>query len=288
MKFIKLFESWSKQHTHIFNNRREFENYIIKWADTKSIDIQDNGDIYDSNFIEYNEETDSWEYTDINSAYIGSINDDYLSIGEDTFKFDPDYKSTYDWAKDFETYIKGEGVKYVKWHQAQTGTIYINFDNLNGKEYKVRFADHSDAYANSDFNFATTEENQDGENWEDLIKWFESIKSPYLFHATYKPLLKKIKEQGLDTRMSKKTWEDSVPGYVYLALEPDVAFSYAESSEEVPEDWIDEIIVLKIDKESLNQNQLFIDQNVMDNEGDTLEYRGIIPWESVIGIEDDF
>lgn len=123
------------------------------------------------------------------------------------------------------------------------------------------------------------------ESWKESEN---SIKSTYLYHATYKPLLKKIKEHGLDTRMSKKAWEDSIPGYVYLALEPDVAFSYAESSEEVPEEWIDKIIVLKIDRESLDQSKLFIDQNVIDNEGDTLEYRGIIPWESIIGIEENF
>ena len=117
--------------------------------------------------------------------------------------------------------------------------------------------------------------------------WIES-QSPYLYHATYKPLLKKIKEHGLDTKMSKKAWEDSIPGYVYLALEPDVAFSYAESSEEVPDEWIDQIIILKIDRESLDQDKLFTDQNVLDNVGDTLEYRGIIPWEYVVDTEDEF
>jgi len=117
--------------------------------------------------------------------------------------------------------------------------------------------------------------------------WLES-QSPYLYHATYRPLLKKIKEYGLDTRMSKKAWEDSIPGYVYLALEPDIAYSYAESSEEVPEDWVDEIVVLKIDRGSLDQDKLFIDQNVLDNVGDTLEYRGVIPWEYVVDIEDEF
>lgn len=121
--------------------------------------------------------------------------------------------------------------------------------------------------------------------------WFElynTSESSYLYHATYKPLLKKIKEQGLNTKMSKKAWEDSIPGYVYLALDPEVAFSYAESSDEVPEEWIDKIIVLKINRESLDQSKLFIDQNVIDNEGDTLEYRGVIPWESIVGIEEDF
>ena len=88
--------------------------------------------------------------------------------------------------------------------------------------------------------------------------------------------------------MSKKAWEDSIPGYVYLALDPEVAFSYAESSEEVPEEWIDNIVILKIDKYFLDQDKLFIDQNVIDNVGDTLEYRGVIPWESIVGIEENF
>ena len=75
----------------------------------------------------------------------------------------------------------------------------------------------------------------------------------YLYHATYKPLLKKIKETGLDTSSSKKAWDDSVSGYVYLALDPYVAESYAEESEMVPESWVDNIIILKI-----FQKQIFI------------------------------
>ena len=103
----------------------------------------------------------------------------------------------------------------------------------------------------------------------------------YLYHATYKPLLKKIKETGLDTSSSKKAWDDSVSGYVYLALDPYVAESYAEESEMVPESWVDNIIILKIDNNKIDKSILFVDQIVQDNEGDTLEYRGVIPWESL-------
>ena len=31
----------------------------------------------------------------------------------------------------------------------------------------------------------------------------------------------------------------------------------------------------------VTNTKLFVDQNVQDNEGDTLEYRGVIPWESL-------
>ena len=114
------------------------------------------------------------------------------------------------------------------------------------------------------------------------------IEQPYLYHATYKPLLKKIKEKGLDTRDSKKAWDDSIPGYVYLAKDLEVAASYAESSEIVPDVWLDQIIILTIDVAQLDSNKLFIDQNVQDNEGDTLEYRGIIPFSSIVKVEEYF
>jgi len=114
------------------------------------------------------------------------------------------------------------------------------------------------------------------------------IEQPYLYHATYKPLLKKIKEKGLDTNDSKKAWDDSVPGYVYLAKDPDVAASYAESSDIVPDSWLEQIIVLTIDVTQLDKDKLFIDQNVQDNEGDTIEYRGIIPFSSIVKVEEYF
>ena len=114
------------------------------------------------------------------------------------------------------------------------------------------------------------------------------IEQPYLYHATYKPLLKKIKEKGLDTSDSRKAWDDSIPGYVYLAKDPDVAASYAESSEMVSDTWLEQIIVLTIDATQLDKDKLFIDQNVQDNEGDTIEYRGIIPFSSIVKVEEYF
>jgi hypothetical protein len=98
----------------------------------------------------------------------------------------------------------------------------------------------------------------------------------YLYHATYRPLLRRIKKQGLDSNLGKKNWDFSINGYIYLAIDPDIAESYAESSEEVSEDWLDEIIILVIDTDKIDKSKLFIDKNVKDNEGDTLEYRGII------------
>lgn len=105
-----------------------------------------------------------------------------------------------------------------------------------------------------------------------------------LYHATYFPLLDSIKENGLGA--TKQTyWEDSKPGVVYLSADEDVATSYAEANENVPEDWLDEIVVLKIKWNSLDPNYLFIDENVQDNDGVTLEYHKIIPWSNIDIVE---
>jgi len=99
----------------------------------------------------------------------------------------------------------------------------------------------------------------------------------YLYHATYKPLLKSITKYGLGNEVyARKNWDESKSGVVYLAKDKDVAESYAETSENVKEEWLDEIVILKIDIDDLDKTKLKIDENVKDNQGDTFEYHGII------------
>jgi len=106
----------------------------------------------------------------------------------------------------------------------------------------------------------------------------ESVEIPgVLYHATYRPLLKSIKRHGLGGDRAQAKWEDSRPGVVYLAVDANVAESYAESSDVVPDEWLDEIVILKVDTRQLDQNLLKLDANVIDNAGDTLEYHGIVP-----------
>jgi hypothetical protein len=123
-----------------------------------------------------------------------------------------------------------------------------------------------------------------------LIKENDSnIEVPkYLYHATYRPLLKKIKLEGLGGPSSKPQWEDSKKGVVYLALDSEVAYSYAETAfdenEDLPEEWYEKIIVLKINTENLDKSKFFLDKNVLDNDGSTVEYYGVIPFESVVKV----
>lgn len=103
-----------------------------------------------------------------------------------------------------------------------------------------------------------------------------------LYHATYKQLLDSISIYGLDNnKKATLNWADSCRGVVYLSPDRDIAESYAESSENVPESFLDDIVVLEIDVNKLDINKLSIDKNVIDNDGSTLEYHGVIPVDAI-------
>ena len=102
-----------------------------------------------------------------------------------------------------------------------------------------------------------------------------------LYHATYKSLFPSIKNYGLNSKYGKKTYPDSKDGVVYLARDKHVAESYAEVSDQVPEEWLDEIIILKIKTKGLNYSKFKIDSNVINSEGETIEYHGSIPYNNI-------
>lgn len=104
---------------------------------------------------------------------------------------------------------------------------------------------------------------------------FESSQDPYLYHATYGAHQQKIQKEGLHGNSGNKNWSDSEKGKVYLAKKPEVAHSYAETSEDVPESHLKHIIVYKIHKKHLDASKLHHDKNVSGS-SDTLEYHGNI------------
>ena len=115
-----------------------------------------------------------------------------------------------------------------------------------------------------------------------------------LYHATYKPLLGSIKKYGLKRGMTK-AWDIS-DDYIYLSIDEDNAYSYAETSEIVPEEWLDEIIVLKIDTTKLNLDLLDIDHNIAYGPDDDvnpedpytwieLQYEGDIPTDAIFNLK---
>ena len=136
------------------------------------------------------------------------------------------------------------------------------FANQNGYEYDVEDTGNEDTFILKR---------------QSVAEGLEQDIPDFLYHATYRPLLKSIKQHGLGGDKAQAKWEDSRPGVVYLAIDPNVAESYAETSDVVPDEWLDQIVILKISTNGL-ENKLQIDKNVLDNQGgDTLEYHGIIP-----------
>ncbi len=101
-----------------------------------------------------------------------------------------------------------------------------------------------------------------------------------LYHATYEHLLPSIQNNGLGGDRDTQ-WTDSERGVVYLAIDPYVAESYAETTEAYDESFDEgdgyKIVILEIDTSHLDQSMFQIDRNVIDNEGDTVEYHGVIP-----------
>lgn len=110
-------------------------------------------------------------------------------------------------------------------------------------------------------------------------------KPKYLYHATYAPLIPLIKKEGLGGKSAKPNWSDSKKNVTYWAISPDIAFSYAESAEEVDEEWLDEIVVFQCKLDNFNLKELFIDGNVLDDDS-TLEYHNIMPYSKLEVVED--
>ena len=98
-----------------------------------------------------------------------------------------------------------------------------------------------------------------------------------LYHATYAPLVNSILKNGLGGRR-QPMWEDSVEGVVYMATDASIAESYAETSDIAYDRFDDvDIVIFEIDTNYLNLDKLSLDRNVLENDGSTFEYNGIIP-----------
>lgn len=101
-----------------------------------------------------------------------------------------------------------------------------------------------------------------------------------LYHGTYRPLLSKIKKDGLLPGL-RKNYTDSKSNKVYLASTKDEAEAFAETSDTVPEEWLDQIVILKIDVSKLNIAELRVDRENRDLNFPTYEYKGSIPKDAI-------
>jgi len=111
-----------------------------------------------------------------------------------------------------------------------------------------------------------------------LRRLLENKLPRYFYHATYKELIPSIKKKGLTSTIAKKSWSFS-GNYVYLSGDEFAAESYAEIADNVPEEWVDNIVVLEIPSKVLDPNKLDIDEN--NKSRDTWQYAGAIPWKYI-------
>ena len=96
----------------------------------------------------------------------------------------------------------------------------------------------------------------------------ELIGSKVVYHATYKPYWEEIKKEGFIKPGKHQNWSIS-QSYIYLSKDYYNALSYAETAEDVPEELLNQIVVLEIDADKLDVDHLDPDHNqVYDYDGE--------------------
>ena len=120
-------------------------------------------------------------------------------------------------------------------------------------------------------NMGTYDNKEDAEKRLQQVHYFKHInealpkdKIPeFLYHATYKPYLNEIKKDGkISINPPHDNWEMDNDRCIYLAANKDMARSFAETSDYVPEDFLNEIVILKIPSNKLDLEYLELDPNI--------------------------
>lgn len=107
----------------------------------------------------------------------------------------------------------------------------------------------------------------------------ELLGTDHLYHATYKPYWDEIKRTGRIKPGIHSNWEGlSHDNAVYLSTDYDNAVSYAEIAEDVPEEYLDQLVVLEIDATKLNSNLLHIDENQVYDDYDEVNVEDPSTW----------
>lgn len=97
-----------------------------------------------------------------------------------------------------------------------------------------------------------------------------------MYHATFGAYLPQILANGIMPGQHKN-WTDSSGQHVYLAYDADVAASFCECADEVPDEIYDSgIVVLSVNVDGLC---LYHDPNIRSADNECAIYAGIIePW----------
>lgn len=107
-----------------------------------------------------------------------------------------------------------------------------------------------------------------------------------LYHATRQRFIGNIKKEGLHATSTKRFDGQVGDGMVYFAFDENVAASYVECADNIPESWYDDnIIVLAVDEKNLNRGRFCKDPNIIDGEKISIAYKGSVP-PTMLGILD--
>lgn len=110
-----------------------------------------------------------------------------------------------------------------------------------------------------------------------------------VYHATYRALLDEILDGGIVPGGKDIQNFDWSGKYVYLAETPENAISFVENAENesIPEEWLDDIVVLEVDMSKLDLTNMAPDENwnpsIEDGEEGyrSFQYNGIVPPEAI-------
>ena len=125
----------------------------------------------------------------------------------------------------------------------------------------------------------------------------EAINRPipaYLYHATFNANLPSIYKHGLLPAGGENSYinfEGADVG-VFLATTPKQAYAFVETSEneEIPEEWFEQIVVLKINARKLEPEKIDYDSHINwweNEEKNIYVYKDVIPSNFILEIVDE-
>lgn len=128
-----------------------------------------------------------------------------------------------------------------------------------------------------------------------MIKLAELLKNEIpqrLYHATFNPLAIEIERDGLIPHGKLFRNFEDIPWGVYLSDDYDFAghMAMATENKNIPDEWLDQIVVIVIKTEGLDPSKFDFDPNVsLPDDVSTQKsyiYRGIIPPKNIEEIVD--
>lgn len=199
---------------------------------------------------------------------------------------------------------------YIDFFIGRNKYFGVQFSNKNGDQ--VDWKDYNGLTSSAEIILDIKDyfKNKLTESWYDDLSWSthepqtvsELLNTDTLYHATYKPYWEEIKKEGFIKPGKHYNWSDifKTYRYIYLSTDYDNAYSYAETAEDVPEELLNQIVVLEIDANKLDVDSLSADENqIYDSDEDEgrsiedpltwieLEYDKPIPVSAVKKVHDE-